>query len=84
MDLESLMVNNLTHLPTDAASIKSDTSDAPEKSSYIQAKEMELKKNYGDSFNDDLVELNGFTAAFSKSIESVCSIINLMHAIPQK
>lgn len=54
------------------------------KSGYIQAKETEFKKGYGDSFNDDLFELHDFTLAFSKSIETVTSVIKAMHAIPKK
>ncbi len=45
---------------------------------------MEIKKSYGDSFNDDLFELHDFTVAFSKSLETVMSVIKLMNAIPQK
>lgn len=78
------MVHNLPHLSTDSVSEKSDMSTAPVKSSYIQAKEMDLKKGYGDSFNDDLFELHDFTLAFSKSIANVSNVINAMHAIPQK
>lgn len=59
-------------------------STAPKQSGYIAAKEMELKKSYGDSFNDDLFELHAFTLAFTKSIGSVTSIIKKMYEIPQK
>ena len=81
---ESRMVNNLTDLTTDSVVPKSNTNVTPEKSGYISSKEMEIKKSYGDSFNDDLFELHDFTVAFSKSLETVTSIIKLMNAIPQK
>lgn len=78
------MVHNLAYQTTDIVPEKSDMGQTPMKSGYIQAKEMELKKSYGDSFNDDLFELHDFTLAFSKSIETLTSIIRLMNAIPQK
>lgn len=81
---ESRMVHNLPYLTTDSVNEKSDTSQTPMKSGFIQAKEMELKKSYGDSFNDDLFELHNFTLAFSKSIKNITDIITAMHAIPQK
>ncbi len=78
------MVHNLTHLTTDRVNEKSDMSQAPMKSGYIRTKEMELKKSYGDSFNDDLFELHDFTLAFSKSITNVTNVIKAMYEIPQK
>jgi hypothetical protein len=79
------MVNDCTYLNTDACSDKqAGIGDTPMKSGYVQTKEMDLKKGYGDSFNDDLFELHDFTLAFSKSIETIASVIKAMHAIPQK
>lgn len=78
------MVHNLPYLTTDSVNEKSDMSQTPMKSGYIQTKETEFKKGYGDSFNDDLFELHDFTLAFSKSIETVTSVIKAMHAIPKK
>lgn len=80
---ESRMVHNLTYQTTDIVNEKSDTSDAPVKSGCIRAKEMELKKGYGDSFNDDLFELHSFTAAFSRSIKNITDVIKAMNAIPK-
>jgi len=82
---ESLAINNCTYLSTDGCAAKqSGVGDTPQKSGYIQAKEMEYKKSYGDSFNDDLYELHDFTLAFTKQIETITSIIKGMHEIPQK
>ncbi|EKD30245.1 MAG: hypothetical protein ACD_78C00111G0001 [uncultured bacterium (gcode 4)] len=81
---ESRAIHNLTHLTTDSVWPKSDTSQTPQKSGCIRAKEMDLKKSYGDSFNDDLFELHDFTLAFTKSIKSVTDIIKAMYVIPQK
>lgn len=81
---ESRMTHNLTYLSTDSVNEKSDTSSVPKRSGYIAAKEMGLKKSYGDSFNDDLFELHAFTLSFSKSLFNVTSIIKKMYEIPQK
>lgn len=78
------MVGNLPYLMTDSLSEKSDLSASPVKSSYTTAKEMELKKSYGDSFNADLFELHDFTVAFTESLRAITSAIKLMDAIPQK
>lgn len=83
-DSESYMTHNLTYLTTDSIDAKSNTSTAPIKSLFSQAKSMEIKKSYGDSFNDDLFELHSFTVAFSDSIKTLSRIITQMNAIPQK
>lgn len=81
---ESRAIHNLTYQTTDLMNEKLDTSQTPQKFGYIRAKEMDLKKSYGDSFNDDLFELHDFTLAFTKSITSVTDVIKAMYAIPQK
>jgi hypothetical protein len=79
-----LAVHNLTYLTTSDVYKKFDTSAAPIKTDFTQAKSMEIRKSYGDSFNDDLFELYGFTVAFSKDIEVLTSLITILNAIPQK
>lgn len=81
---ESRAVHNLTYITTDSVIPKTDTTQAPVKSGYIRAKEVELRRAYGDSFNDDLFELHSFTLAFAKQIETITNIITGLHAIPQK
>ena len=82
-DKTALAIANAKYQTTDIFPKKLAT-DTPMRDGYIQAKEMELKKNYYDSFNNDLIELQGFTISFTKSIMSLTSIIQAMDAIPSK
>lgn len=74
------MVHNLSYLTTDQFYAVGEQV----KTGYIKTKEMELKKGYGDSFNNDLFELHAFTQTFTKSIQSVSAIIKKMHEKKQQ
>ncbi|OIP54948.1 hypothetical protein AUK10_00235 [Candidatus Gracilibacteria bacterium CG2_30_37_12] len=80
---ESRMVQNLVHLTTNSVTEKSNTTQTPSKAGCIQAKEMELKKSYGDSFNDDLFELHAFTLAFTHILEKLTGTITALDKIPK-
>jgi len=71
-DKEAHMVNNLPGLTTDAEKINELNII---NSGFAQAKDMEIKKSYGDSFNDDLFELHSFTVAFIKTLQTLTGLI---------
>ena len=73
-DRTDLAIADSEGLSTDAFPDKL-TIDTPLKAGYIKTKEMELKKGYYDSFNDDLLELHAFTLAFSKQLSMLTSVI---------
>lgn len=76
---------NLTYLPTDVVDEKLDTSAESQKTEFSEAQGVEIRKSYGDSFNDDLFELSAFTEAFSEKItKDITSLIQAFNAIPTK
>ena len=75
---ESRMMQNLNYLTTNNLSTLPDMN----KTGCIQATEMNIKKSYGDSFNDDLFELHSFTRVFTHTLEKLTDIITALDKIP--
>lgn len=75
-------MNGLTYLTTNEYNQKADVSSTPSKSGCVQARQMDLKKSYGDSFNLDLFELHNFTVTFSKQIGEITTMIGKMNEKP--
>ncbi|NDK19913.1 hypothetical protein GW819_03655 [Candidatus Gracilibacteria bacterium] len=76
---EAHKVNNCFGLKTDDCSI----GDIIAPSGFAQAKDIEIKKSYGDSFNDDLFELHSFTVAFTKTLQTLTGLIAGLEKIPK-
>ncbi len=80
--VENRMMNGLTYLTTNEFNQKADTSASMPKSWCVRARQMDLKKSYGDSFNLDLFELHDFTVTFSQQISSINKLIQKMNDKP--
>lgn len=56
-NLDARSMGNLNYLTTDQTNEKRDTTESPKKVRFTKAMNLEIRKSYGDSFNDDLFEL---------------------------